>query len=112
VDYLAEHRIPIELCPISNLRTGVIDTLESHPVRTYFERGIPISINTDDPKLFDTSLAEEYLALHTCLGFGKPEIHSLIEQAISSSWLSRERQDRLRSRFRQEIDTLEHSTRP
>jgi adenosine deaminase len=87
VDHLAEQRIPLELCIISNLRTGVISSVETHPARKYFERGIPISINTDDPKLFDCSLAEEYLALHTEQGFSKPEIHRLIEQAVSSSWL-------------------------
>jgi adenosine deaminase len=63
VDYMAEHRIPIEICMISNLKTGVIGSIEKHPVRRYYERGIPISINSDDPKMFDNSLAEEYQLL-------------------------------------------------
>jgi len=109
VDHLATHRIPVELCPISNLRTGVIGSIQSHPVRTFFERGVLISINTDDPKLFDTSLADEYLALAR-LGFDPREIRTLIEQALSSSWLSQERKVGLRSRIRREIDTLERQT--
>lgn len=107
VDYLAEHRVPVELCPISNLRTGVIDAIESHPARTYFERGVPLSVNTDDPKLFDTSLVAEYLALHTRLGFERREIQSLIEQAVSCSWLPDERKVSLLSRVRREIDGID-----
>ena len=53
VDYLAEHQIPIELCVLSNLRTGVIPSVAAHPARTYFLGGIPVGINTDDPKLFN-----------------------------------------------------------
>ncbi len=51
VEYLAAHRIPIELCPGSNLRTGAAASLGSHPVRRYFDLGIPVSINTDDPAM-------------------------------------------------------------
>jgi adenosine deaminase len=91
VDYLAEHQIPLELCVISNLRTGAVPSVASHPARTYFERGMPLSINTDDPKLFNTSLAEEYYALHQDLGFTEKELHLLIEQSVHTSWLSRDR---------------------
>ena len=43
--YLAENKIPFELCPLSNLRTRVIDSIEDHPVKTFIEMGIPVSIN-------------------------------------------------------------------
>jgi len=69
VDYLAEHKIPLEICLISNVRTRVVESTEKHPVRRYFDRGIPISINTDDPKMFGNSLSEEYQMLETKLGF-------------------------------------------
>lgn len=100
VDYLAEHRIPLELCVISNLRTGVVSSARHHPARTYFERGIPFSINTDDPKLFNSSLAEEYALLHTELGFTMAEVHFLIEQGVLSSWLPKERKDKLLRKVR------------
>jgi adenosine deaminase len=87
VDYLAEKRIPLELCVLSNVRTAVVSDVASHPARTYYERGIPLSINTDDPKMFGSSLAEEYLALHRNLGFSRADTRRLVEQAVATSWL-------------------------
>jgi adenosine deaminase len=107
VDHLAQHRIPLELCVISNLRTGVIPSIAAHPIRAYFDRGIPLSVNTDDPKLFNNSLAEEYFALHAELGFTISEIHSLIEQSVRSSWLSDEHQTKLLGRIRADIGTID-----
>jgi adenosine deaminase len=106
VDYLARHRIPVELCLISNLRTGAVRSIAAHPARQYFERGIPLSVNTDDPKLFNSSLAEEYLALHTELGFTIAEVHSLIEDGVRSSWLQAERQYELLERIRAEVESI------
>ncbi len=88
VDYLAEHRIPVEICLISNVKTKVVESIGTHPVRRYFERGVLISINTDDPKMFGNSLAEEYRALETELGFRREEIRKIILQGIESSWLT------------------------
>src|SRR5262245_52017035 len=107
VAYLVEHQIPVELCVLSNVRTGVVQSVASHPARTYFQSGIPISINTDDPKMFNNSLAEEYVALSTELGFSKTEVHQLIDQAISSCWLSSPRKGALRDRVRAEIRAIE-----
>jgi adenosine deaminase len=86
VDYLATHKIPLEICPISNLRTGVVASISEHPVRLYFDKGILLSINSDDPKMFGNSLAEDYLALMKELRFSRSEIELLIEQAIHASW--------------------------
>src|SRR4029077_2257082 len=91
VDYLAEKQIPLELCVLSNVRTAVVLEVARHPARTYYERGIPLSINTDDPKMFGNSLAEEYLALHRHLGFSRADIRRLIEQAVETSWLPKQR---------------------
>jgi adenosine deaminase len=107
VDYLAEHRIPLELCVISNLRTGVISSARHHPARTYFDRGIPVSINTDDPKLFNSSLAEEYDLLHTELGFTPLEVHLLIEQGVLSSWLPEKRKVKLLGQLRARINAMD-----
>lgn len=87
VDYLAEHKIPLEICLISNLRTGVINSATEHPIREYLERDIPLCINTDDPKFFNNSLAQEYYLLHSELGFTLEEIKALVTQGVLSSWL-------------------------
>lgn len=96
LDELAERRVPIECCPISNVRTGVIPSVAEHPIRRFLDRGIPVSVNTDDPKMFGNSLAEEYAALATELGFTDDEIRDLVLAAVDAAWLSEERREVLR----------------
>ncbi len=87
VDYLVAHQIPLEMCPLSNVRTGTVASYTQHPVRRYFEQGIAFSINTDDPKMFGNSLAEEYALLVERHGFTREEIKALILKSIETSWM-------------------------
>ncbi len=87
LEYLAEKQIPLEVCPLSNVCTGVVKSVEAHPVRMFFERGLFVTINTDDPKMFGNSLAEEYRVLVEKLGFSRKEIKKLILEGISASWM-------------------------
>ena len=80
VKLLAERGIPLEICPTSNVRTGVYPSLEEHPVRELFESGVRMSINTDDPTFFGVSLAQELAGLRN-LGFSWPEIDTLARGA-------------------------------
>ncbi len=102
LDYLAERRIPLEMCPISNLRTGVVPTLEAHPIRRYFERGIVVTVNSDDPKMFGNCLADEYRALEK-LGFSRNDMRQLILQGIQSAWLPEDRKRQLAAQFCQDV---------
>ena len=88
------------MCPLSNVRTGVVASYENHPVRRYFERGILLCINTDDPKMFDNSLAEEYRLLVEQKGFTPAEIRKLILQAIRMSWMPERKKQRMAAEFR------------
>jgi adenosine deaminase len=99
VDYLAHHQIPIELCPISNVRTGVVGSISEHPTRLYLERGIPVSINTDDPLMFGNSLAGEFHLLERELRFTREDVKTLILQGIDSSWLSTAEKAALKREF-------------
>ncbi len=99
VDFLAVEQIPLEMCPLSNLRTGVVDSIESHPVRQFYERGLLVTINTDDPKMFHNSLAEEYQLLEQRLGFAREEIRQLILNGIRASWMSEERKQHMLRTF-------------
>jgi len=102
LDYLAEHPIPLEMCPLSNVRTQVVTSLDAHPIRRYFERGIVVTVNTDDPKMFGNSLAEEYYLLEEKLGFSRDETRALILQGIRSSWLPKDRKRQFIDEFRQD----------
>jgi adenosine deaminase len=102
LDYLAEHCIPLEMCPISNVRTGVVDSLEEHPIRRYFERGLIVTVNSDDPKMFGNSLAEEFRLLEGKLGFSRDETRDLILQGIQAAWLPEDRKRQLVEAFRRD----------
>jgi len=60
LDYLAENQIPLEICPTSNIKTGVFQSLAEHSLPRLVEAGIPVTLNTDDPTFFQTTLAGEY----------------------------------------------------
>jgi adenosine deaminase len=106
MDYLAVKKIPIEVCPLSNVRTGVVQSIESHPVRKFFERGLVVTLNTDDPQMFANSLAEEYSLLVDRLGFSQKEICTLILQGIYSSWLPEAKKQQLAAQFRADENWL------
>lgn len=90
VNHILQNEIAIELCPVSNLRTHVVDSLSNHPIHDYFKSGHLISINTDDPEMFNTSLANEYRLLSKECGYSKKDICKLILSGIKSSWMDEE----------------------
>jgi aminodeoxyfutalosine deaminase len=57
---LADRRTVLDVCPISNLRTGVVASLHEHPLPVLIAHGVPCSLSTDDPAMFDTDLGREY----------------------------------------------------
>lgn len=95
VAYLARRCLPLEVCPLSNVRTGVVPSLSAHPIRAYFEQGLVVTVSTDDPGMFGNSLAEEYRLLVEELGFTRREICALILNAARSSWLPEARKQEL-----------------
>ena len=99
VDLLARSNTVLELCPLSNLATGVIGRIEDHPVRRYWERGLDITINTDDPGMFHNSLADEYAVLMDVFGFGRDEIRRLAAAALEGAWCGPDEKARLRPLF-------------
>jgi len=99
LDHLAECQIPLEVCPLSNVRTGVVPSLDLHPVRRYFERGLVVTINTDDPRMFGNSLAEEFRLLNATLGFSREEIRALLLLAVEASWMSEPEKEAVREEF-------------
>ncbi|MCU0286876.1 MAG: adenosine deaminase [Acidobacteria bacterium] len=99
IKYLKDKRIPLEMCPISNLRTRVIEKIEDHPIREFYDEGLIVTVNTDDPKMFDTSLVEEYRTLMTVFGFQLSDIKKLIQYAIDAAWCTEEEKKELRNRL-------------
>lgn len=96
---LAERRIPLEVCVTSNVKTGVVPSLSQHPVRTLFDQHLCITINSDDPTMFDCSLTGEYLLLLDHLGFSPADIKILSLNGVLASALDVNAKRQLSSRF-------------
>ncbi len=110
IDHLAERKIPLEMCPLSNLKTGIIETIEQHPFRRFFDRGVIVTVNTDDPAMFGNSLADEYLRLMEVFHFSRDEIRTLGLQAIRASWLTENEKRTLSESFRRDPSWMEIET--
>ena len=89
VQYLAEKQIPLEVCPTSNTFTKkVVKTIEEHPIRAFFDKGLLVTVNTDDPVFFKVTLLDEFWALHKKAGFTMDQIKVLLENSYKASFLS------------------------
>jgi adenosine deaminase len=106
VALLRAREIPLEMCIISNVRTGVIRSVAEHPVRDYFDRGLVITVNSDDPVMFNTTLTDEYLALAGGLGFSHDEIKQIVLNGVRASFLPEEDRAKLLAGFVAEIERL------
>jgi len=87
VNYILKRDITIEMCPTSNLRTGVVPSLQKHPIRTFFDKGVRVTVNSDDPSMFNTNMNNEYLQLQRQLNFTVSELFQLSLKALDSSFL-------------------------
>jgi adenosine deaminase len=99
VEYLAERRLPMTSCPGSNVATGAVASLESHPIRRLLDAGVVVSVNTDDPAMFGLTLAGEFAALQERLGLTDADIRTLTLNAVESCWLPEARRNALRARI-------------
>jgi adenosine deaminase/aminodeoxyfutalosine deaminase len=81
IAHLRDRQIPLEVCITSNVMTGAVASLADHPVRRLFDAGVPITLNTDDPGIFRTSLAKEFEIARTHFGFTEDEIASIKQNA-------------------------------
>jgi len=106
LNYVNDHRIPVEACLSSNLQTGAVDSLESHPLRFYFDYGLRVTVNTDNRLITDTSVTRELMLAHTVCGLTLEDLTTVVVSGFKSAFLPfREKQDLLKS-VNQEIDQV------
>jgi aminodeoxyfutalosine deaminase len=91
VEELATRQVPVEICLTSNLRTGACPSLNTHPVRQYFDQGVMITLNTDDPAMFRTSLTREYQLAQQLFGFTDEHLRELARNSFEASFLPAEK---------------------
>lgn len=87
VQHLAERRIPLECCPTSNLATGVVTGWESHPVPRLLRQGCFVTVGSDDPAMFGTSIGQEWDVLHRRLGLSSEEVIRVGRNTIEAAFL-------------------------
>jgi len=87
MEELREHQIPLELNLTSNVRTGVCPSIAAHPLRRYFDAGLLVTLNSDDPAFFGSDLANEFLLAHAEQKFTRDELRQLAANSIRASFL-------------------------
>lgn len=85
--YVVDHRIPLECCPSSNVQTGAIASLQTHPLRLYKNLGARVTINTDNRLITDTTMSKEMWLSHTQIGLSFTDIRQIILNGFKSAFL-------------------------
>ena len=106
VEFLAERRIPLEICPTSNIRLGVYRDLTEHPLRRLYEAGVPVTVNSDDPPLFNTTYNDEAKLLSSSFDFQIGVIDEILLNGVHYSFLPVEKKQTLEALFRAEMMKL------
>lgn len=99
--HLAEHRIPLEVCPTSNIATRAVKTLEEHPIKQFVDAGVVVTVNSDDPPMFGTDLNTEYAVAARLLDLDERGVAALARNAVDASFLD----EPGKARITAEIDT-------
>ena len=109
VDELARRQIPLEICPSSNVALGVVPSLEEHPVVRLVASGVEVTINSDDPPLFGTTLTREYLHLHRIFGYDETMLARLALTGLRHAFLEDDERAVLERRFSDQLAVLGQS---
>jgi len=113
-ELLTARRIPLEVCPVSNICTGALAkqlgkaqaTLAEHPLKRLFDAGVPLTLSTDDPAMFHTDLLSEYDHCVVSLGFSMRETVRLAEASFEHAFLPAEQKAAYLDRFRRAAQTI------
>ncbi len=87
LNYVNDHRIPLEMCITSNVQTKAVDSFEHHPIKFYFDLGLRVTVNTDNRLISKTTLTDEYMLAIEKFGFKADELKYLILNGFKSAFL-------------------------
>ena len=88
VEYLAEKRLPLTMCPLSNLKLKVVKSLNVHPLKKLMDAGVVVTVNSDDPAYFGGYVDENYLAICVALGMGEEDVVKLAKNSFEASFIT------------------------
>ena len=101
--YMNDFRIPIEICLTSNVQTRATPSLTEHPLRTYFDQGLVVSLSTDNRLMSATTVADEYMHAHRSLGFTLEELCDIAVMGFESAFLPYQERATLVAAVREEM---------
>src|SRR6266849_1715702 len=93
VGRLARDQVPLTVCPLSNLRLRVIDELVHHPLRRMMDKGLIVTVNSDDPAYFGGYVNQNYLAVSEALGLRREEIATIVRNGLKASLMTMSEKD-------------------
>ena len=103
MEYLREHAIGLDICLTSNLKTRAWAPLSDHPFHLLYRRGVPTTLNTDDPGLFQAALTDELVKAVECFELSAGDLHRIILQGVRSSFLPHDEKMSLMREFQDEL---------
>ncbi|MBN1657521.1 MAG: adenosine deaminase [Anaerolineae bacterium] len=106
VSYLVDHQVPLEISPTSNLCLGVYPTYEAHPLRRLYEAGAVVTVNSDDPPMFNTDLVAEYRVLADSFGLSVGDLERIALNAVYASFLPEEEKQAMGGTLRADMGRL------
>ena len=109
VAYLAEHHIPLEVCPTSNVRLGVYPDYAAQPLRRLYNAGVMVTVNSDDPPLFNTTLNDEAALLADPFGLDVGAVDTILRNGVRGALLPPERKAALLAECEAELAALKHA---
>lgn len=92
---LARERVPLTVCPLSNVRLRVVDDIRRHPLRTMIDQGLFVTVNSDDPAYFGGYVNENFVAVQQGLGLSDDDVARLARNSFEAAFLSKEEQQSL-----------------
>ena len=95
VKELVEKKIPLTVCPLSNLKLKVIEDLKEHPLRKMMNKGLLVTINSDDPAYFGGYVNDNYLAIAKALNLSKEDIYQLAKNSFTASFLDEKKKEEM-----------------
>jgi len=109
---LRARQIPLDVCPSSNVCLGVVPSLEEHPLPRLLDEGLFVTINSDDPPMFNTTLTDEYLRICETFNFDLAQVKALVLNGVRASLLTDAERKRLQAEFVTEFAELDRRLGP
>jgi len=108
--YLREKQVPLEVCPSSNICLKVFPSLAEHSLPRLMEAGLYITINSDDPPMFNTTLTNEYMLAQKSFGWGAATLEGMVLNAVQASLLPDDERARMVQEFQTAFESLQGQT--